>query len=142
MKALPALLFATAITAIIAIEMFVVGGNALLNKNSVPVLNSPPVSGASNAAASAPASDPQLAAAEHQIAQMQKLLNQYQTRDQQVQTELQQAAQKINDANAQLAQDNQQLQVFQQVLVALQQRGIIRITQDGEIQLLQSSSGF
>ena len=139
MKAFPALLFALAITAFIAIAMFVIGGNALLNTNSVPVLNSP-ASAASNA--SVPSSDLKLAAAEHQIANMQNLINQYQTREQQYQTELQQAAQKINDANAQLAQDNQQLQVFQQVLVALQQRGIIRITQDGQIQLLQGSSGF
>lgn len=140
MKAFPALLFALAITAIIVMAMLVVGGNALLNTNSVPVLNSPPASGASNA--SVPSSDLKLAAAEQRISDMQKLINQYQTREQQYQTELQQAAQKINDANSQLAQDNQQLQVFQQVLVALQQRGIIRITQDGQIQLLQGGNGF
>jgi peptidoglycan hydrolase CwlO-like protein len=139
MKAFPALLFALAITAIIAMAMLVVGGNALLNTNSVPVLNSP-ASTVSNA--SVPSSDLKLAAAEQRISDMQKLINQYQTREQQYQTELQQAAQKINDANSQLAQDNQQLQVFQQVLTALQQRGIIRITQDGQIQLLQGGDGF
>ena len=72
---------------------------------------------------------------------MQTLITQYQARENTYQTELKQAAQKVSDANAQLAQDNQQLQVFQQVLAALQQRGIIRITQDGTIELLQGS-GF
>jgi hypothetical protein len=146
MKAFPALLFALAITAIIAISMFVIGGNALLNQNTVPVLNAPPASGVSNASdpatsPSSTSSDPQLVAAQQQIAQMQNLLTQYQAHEQQYQTELKQAAQKVSDANAQLAQDNQQIQVFQQVLTALQQRGIIRITQDGTIELLQGS-GF
>lgn len=154
MKAFPALLFALAITAIIAIAMFIVGGNALLNQNTAPVLNAPPssgsvtnvsdpaVAGAASAATASTASDQQLAAAKQQIAQMQALLTQYQSREQTYQTELQQAAQKLSDANAQLAQTNQQLQVFQQVLTALQQRGIIRITQDGTIELLQSGNGF
>ena len=151
MKAFPALLFALAITAIIAISMFIVGGNALLNQNTSPVLNAPPAAntagaGISNASnpSTAPASgssDPQLAAAQQQIAQMQDLLNQYQAREKTYQTELKQAAQKLSDANAQLAQDNQQIQVFQQVLQALQQRGIIRITNDGTIELLQGG-GF
>jgi hypothetical protein len=146
MKAFPALLFALVMTAIIAISMFIVGGNALLNKNSVPVLNAPPssnVSDVSDPSSSNSTSDPQLTAAQQQIAQMQKLLTQYQAREQQYQTELKQAAQKVNDANTQLAQANQQLQVFQQVLMALQQRGVIRITQDGQIQLLRGSDdGF
>jgi hypothetical protein len=149
MKAFPALLFALAITAIIAISMFIVGGNALLNQNTAPVLNAPPAassSGISNASAPAAAgpsavSDPQLATAQQQITQMQDLLNQYQAREKTYQTELKQAAQKLSDANSQLAQDNQQIQVFQQVLQALQQRGIIRITQDGTIELL-SGGGF
>jgi hypothetical protein len=150
MKAFPALLFALAITAIIAISMFIVGGNALLNQNTAPVLNAPPAAppasgsgGISNASAPAAssASDPQLASAQQQIAQMQVLINQYQAREKTYQIELKQAAQKVSDANAQLAQDNQQIQVFQQVLQALQERGIIRITQDGTIELLQGG-GF
>jgi hypothetical protein len=152
MKAFPALLFALVITAIIGISMFIVGGNALLNQNTSPVLNAPPAastggSGISNASdpaaagAAAPASDPQLATQQQQIAQMQDLLNQYQAREKTYQTELKQAAQKLSDANSQLAQDNQQIQVFQQVLQALQQRGIIRITQDGTIELL-AGGGF
>jgi hypothetical protein len=149
MKAFPALLFALAITAIIGIAMFIVGGNALLNQNTAPVLNAPPAgaSGSSNAsdppaASSAQGgSDPQLAADQQQIAQMQNLINQYQAREKTYQTELKQAAQKVSDANAQLAQANQQLQVFQQVMQALQERGIIRITQDGTIELLQGG-GF
>jgi flagellar motor protein MotB len=155
MKAFPALLFALAITAIIAISMFIVGGNALLNQNTAPVLNAPPgaapqaappatsggVSNASDPPAASSAVDPQLAAAQQQIAQMQKLLTQYQAREKTYQTELKQAAQKLSDNNAQLAQVNQQLQVFQQVLQALQDRGIIRITNDGTIELLQGG-GF
>jgi septal ring factor EnvC (AmiA/AmiB activator) len=149
MKAFPALLFALAITAIIAIAMFVVGGNALLNQNTAPVLNAPPSSSSGitnvsdpSAAAGSTASDPQLAAAQQQITQMQTLISQYQSREQTYQSELKQAAQKVSDANAQLAQDNQQIQVFQQVLTALQQRGIIRITQDGTIELQQGDNGF
>jgi uncharacterized protein YlxW (UPF0749 family) len=127
MKILSALFFALVTTVIIAVTMLVIGGNALLNKNSVPILNSP-------AAAAIPKSaDAASTNLQQQVDQMQQLINQYQDREKQYQAELQQAAQQLNTANAQIGQDNQDAQVYQQVLTALQQRGLIRITSDGQI---------
>ncbi len=145
MKAFPAFLFALAMTAIIAISMLIIGGNALANHNTSPILNAPPASNIANvsdpSSNSSSSSDTQLKAAQQQINQMQQLINQYQTREQQYQNELKQAAQKVNDANAQLAQANQQLNVYQQVMQALQQRGIIQISQDGTIYLRGGGDG-
>jgi uncharacterized protein YlxW (UPF0749 family) len=87
MKILSALFFALVTTVIIAVTMLVIGGNALLNKNSVPILNSP-------AAAAIPKSaDAASTNLQQQVDQMQQLINQYQDREKQYQAELQQAAQ-------------------------------------------------
>jgi septal ring factor EnvC (AmiA/AmiB activator) len=133
MKAFPAVIFGLVITAAIGATMFVIGSNALLNKNSVPVANAP----ASSSPNVAPVNS---SADQQQFNQMQQLINQYQAREKQYQQELQQAAQRLNDANAQLTQSNQQLDQlnqslgqYQQLFQALQDRGIIRVGQDGSI---------
>jgi predicted nucleic acid-binding Zn-ribbon protein len=61
------------------------------------------------------------ASAQSQIAQLQAEIQQYQSREQQYQAELDQAGNLI--------------QSYQQVLLALQQSGLIRITRDGRILL-------
>jgi septal ring factor EnvC (AmiA/AmiB activator) len=121
MKAMPAILFALAITAVIAISMFAIGSNAIVNPSTVPVSNSP------NTAPGASAS------VQQQIDQMQKLINQYQSREQQYQSELSQAAQQLNQVNAQLNQASQSLQMYQQLVQELQNAGVIRITNDGRV---------
>ncbi len=134
MKPLPAILASLAITAVIAIGMLVIGANALLNPNTVPVAN------ASNSAATsggvAAVSDPSVvstpngATSDQQIAQLQALVKQYQDREAQYQTQLNNAAQQLDQAN-------QQLQSYQQLISALEQRGIIRLDQNGNITIFR-----
>ncbi len=156
MKTFPAILFALATTAVIAFSLFAVGANALLNKNSTPVLNSPGVSAVS--AASSQVDSQAVSAAADQQAQQQmqdqlnqrnQLVSQYQDREKQYQAQLKDAAQKLDDANNQLAQANQQIEQasqmvtsYQNVLSELQRRGLIRITSDGRILVGRSTSNF
>ncbi len=143
MKTLPAILFALGITAVVAIVMVVVGANALVNPNTVPVTNAPSSNVAaasfnSNSQASDPPSSSQSAqtaqtAQSQQLAQLQALVTQYQNREKQYQSELNQAIQQLNNANSQLQQDNQEIAQFQQLLQAMQQDGLITITSDGRI---------
>jgi biotin-(acetyl-CoA carboxylase) ligase len=119
MKRLQGLIAATFITALVAVGTVGIGVNALSNPNTVAVSNSP-AQAAQVSTAAAP--DPSAA----QIEQMQKIINQYQSREQQYQTEIKSLSQKLSDANATADQ-------ARQVLDALQQRGIIQITQDGRI---------
>lgn len=150
MKTFPAILFALATTAVIAFSLFAVGANALLNKNSTPVLSSPGVSDVS-AASSQAVSLPANAAADQQaqlkIDQLNQLVSQYQDREQQYQAQLKDAAQKLDEANTQLAQANQQVDqasqmitTYQNVLAELQRRGLIRITSDGRILIARGTS--
>ena len=141
MKPFPAILAALLITAVIGVSMFAIGGNALLNKNNVPMLNSP--AGVTDVSAASTSSTAPLPTdlTQQQMAQMQQLISQYQDREKQYQDQLSQAATQLNQANQQLAQANQDLQVYQQVLTALQQRGIIRITSDGQILLPRGLGG-
>jgi hypothetical protein len=124
MKPLPPILFALVMTGIVAGAMIIIGGSALFNKNSLPVVNSP-VAPTSQQVASA-ANDPQ-------NNQAQQLISQYQQREKQYQTQMNDAAQRLNQANQQLQQDNQAIQTYQQILVALQQRGLISVDQNGQI---------
>lgn len=119
MKRFQAILAALLTTAFIAFGMVVIGANAASNTNSVPVSNSP----SSTTAVMSPASATNVDA---QLSQMQDLIKQYQDREKQYQTEISNLSQKLSDANAQADQ-------LQQILVALQERGVIQITRDGRI---------
>ncbi|MCL4393621.1 MAG: taxilin [Chloroflexi bacterium] len=114
MKRLEAIVAATVVTAVIALAMLAVGLNALVNQNSVPVSNSPALASSATTAGTDPPS-------QAQIDQLKSLVAQYQSREQQYQT--------------QLSQENAQIQQLQNVLAQLQQRGVIRILNDGTIQL-------
>jgi hypothetical protein len=122
MKILPAIIAAFLITALVGMGMLVVGGNALFNQNTIPVTDSPQAVGA----ASSGSQLNQPAADQLSVQQMQSLVQQYQQREKQYQAELNTAAQRLTQAN-------QQAQSYQQVLEALAQQGIIRITADGQI---------
>ncbi len=134
MKNFKAILFALSVTIVLGASMFIIGTNALANKNSVPMVNSPQQA-ASTSSAAVSASD------QKQIAQLQALVKQYQDREQQYQAQLNAAAQKINDTNSQLNNAAQELQQYQQLLTALAQRGVIRITNSGQI-FIPSAGGF
>jgi biotin-(acetyl-CoA carboxylase) ligase len=121
MKRLQGLIAATFITGIVALGMVGIGVNATTNPNSVAVSDSP--AKASQVSAKV-APDPSAA----QIDQLQNLIKQYQSREQQYQTEIKSMSQKLSDANATADQ-------ARQILQALQERGIIQITQDGRILL-------
>ena len=122
MKRLQGLIAATLITGIVAVGMVGIGVNAVSNPNSVAVSDSP-AQAAPMAQAVANATSNQSAA---QIEQLQNLIKQHQNREQQYQTEIKSLSQQLSDASATADQ-------AQQVLQALQERGIIQITRDGRI---------
>ena len=119
MKKLRGLIAATFVTAIVGLGIVGIGVNAVSNPTSVAASNSPTTA----AQASTSTATDQAAA---QIQQLQNLIKQYQSREQQYQTEIKSLSQKIADGNAEVSQ-------AQQVLQALQERGIIQITRDGQI---------
>ena len=159
MKTVPAIIAALGITAVVALGMLLIGTNALFNPNAGPVFNSPSTVQAAAPATAAPATPASAGAsagaassagatspdAQQQIAQLQALVQQYQDREKQYQTELNQAAQKINQANQQASQANQTAQDYQNILMQLQQMGVISISANGQITVNRSrasNSGF
>lgn len=111
MKHLSALLTALLITIVIGFGIFVIGVNALTNKNTVPLQNSP-ATGAAITSNSTSAGDP--AAASSNVQQLQ---------------------QEVTTLQAQLNQADQAIQQYQSLLQVLQQRGVIAIDQNGNIYL-------
>ena len=124
-KSFMPVLVALLITACVGVSMFAIGGAALFNKNGVSVSNSPAQS-SDVAVLNSPQST-------GQVDQMQTLISQYQDHEQQYQQREQQLQDQLAQANAQLQQDQQTIQQFQSLLTALQQRGVIRITNDGRV---------
>jgi len=116
-KQYTALLVAFAVTICMAAGMLLVSGSALLNKNGLPVANSP---------AQATATAEIKSAEQAQIQQLQSLVTQYQTREVKYQSELQNAGQQLQQSSSQLRQ-------YQMLLAALQNRGYITIDGNGQI---------
>jgi peptidoglycan hydrolase CwlO-like protein len=125
-KPFMAALIALLITACVGISIFVIGGAAFINKDGVQASNSPAQTSIVNT------SQP----SDH-VGQLQNLISQYQDREQQYQQREQQLQQQLAQANAQIQQDQQTLQQVQSLLGALQQRGLIRLTNDGRIIITQ-----
>jgi peptidoglycan hydrolase CwlO-like protein len=123
-KQLPALIAAVLMTVFIALVMVVTSANALLNKNAVDPSNSASTSAATEAASNA---------SQAQIKQLQDRINEYAQREQQYQQREQQAQQTISNDQQQLQQAALQVQQIQQLLSALQDRGLIRIQNNGTI---------
>jgi ATP-dependent protease HslVU (ClpYQ) peptidase subunit len=134
MKALPAILAALATTVVVGVAMLLIGGNALLNRNTLPISNSPSITNISSVSAATGSTD-------QQVAQLQSLVQQYQQREQQYQAQLNEAANRLNQDNQQLAQAQQDLQSYQQLISMLQQSGVIRITADGQVYILRGGRG-
>lgn len=140
MKTLPAILASLTITIVIAFAMVAIGANALFNKNTVPIVDA--------ASSDAPTSSIIQSADQTQPEQPQSLIQQYQDREKQYQAQLQELSQRLQEANQQLQQanqvaqqDGQAVQTLQQVLIELQQRGVIRITNDGQIIVMAHEGG-
>jgi peptidoglycan hydrolase CwlO-like protein len=118
-KQYTALLVAFAVTICMGAGMLLVSGSALLNKNGLPVANSP-----SQATATAEVKSAEQA----QIQQLQSLVAEYQTREVKYQTELSTAGQQLQQATDQIRQ-------YQMLLAALQNRGIISIDASGRVSI-------
>ena len=116
MKHFTALLAALGMTAIVGLALLGIGLNAMVNRNVVQTQDAP--SGATTSQISV--------ASSNQLDQMQSLIQQYQARDQQYQSQLNTVLQQLNQRNAQLQQ-------FTQLLLELQNRGLILIQPDGTI---------
>ena len=114
-----ALLAAFAITLCMGAGMLLVSGSALINKNGVPVADSP---------AAATATAQAKTAEQAQIQQLQSMVAEYQTREVKYQSELQSAGQDLQRAN-------NQMQQYQLLLMALQNRGYINIEPNGQISI-------
>ena len=121
-KQVVAFLSAFIITAIVALSMLVVGVNAASNPNGVAASNSPTTATAVGVSSSTDNS-------QAQIAQLQSLVAQYQARDQQYQAAL-------SSDNQQLAQASQEMQMIQQLLLYLQNHGLIQINSQGQITVI------
>lgn len=115
-KQIPAIIASLLITLAIALGMFVMGGDAVLNPNGVPVQNTP---GAVSTA------DPS-STTQSQLQQLQSLVTQYQQREQQYQSEL-------SAAQTQLDQATTTIQQYQRLLQALQNCGLITIDNSGRV---------
>ena len=140
-KQLPALIAAVLMTGFIALAMVVTSANALLNKNGVDPANSPSTSTVAT-------TDPVSSADQAQIQQLQNRINEYAQREQQYQQREQQYQQTVQQYQQTLANDQQQIQQaamqvqqIQQLLAALQQRGLIRIQPDGTILIAGGGRG-
>jgi predicted Rossmann fold nucleotide-binding protein DprA/Smf involved in DNA uptake len=138
MKQVQAIIAALVITAFTGLGIFAIGSNAFLNTNTVPIQNSPNDANTAVVTTTGASAESQVAvdaATQAQLKQMQDLVTQYQAREKQYQTELADAAQKLKDATSQAQQAAQQVQQYQDILMQLQQRGVIRVTADGQIQI-------
>ena len=116
MKHATALIAAFLITIVVGLGMFVIGGNAALNKDGSTPLDSPQQSSSAD-----PVDNNQ-----SRIDQLQSLVTQYQQREQQYQNELNTAQQQLDQANATIGQ-------YQQLFQALIQRGVIQVDQSGRV---------
>jgi hypothetical protein len=125
MKIVPAIIAAFFITALVAAGMLIIGGNALINQNTIPLDNSPQTNTIETSSTQDQTSHTAVTD-QQKIQQLHNLVQQYQAREKQYQTQLNDAAQRIN-------QENQQMESYQQLLTALQRQGIIRITNDGQV---------
>ena len=109
MKKLSALLAALVITGVIGLGILVIGVSALANRNTVALQDAPNASLASSNIGNTTVSSDLSA------------------------SEVQQLRQQVSDTQAQLDQANLTIQQYQALLLALQQRGVITIGEDGRI---------
>jgi peptidoglycan hydrolase CwlO-like protein len=116
---------AMVITLCVGLVPLAISVNAFTNKNTAPLKDSP---------SSVNISDPS-SGSQDQVAQLQNLVNQYQSREQQYQQREQQYQSRLATAQQQLDQANQNLQQYQQLVIYLQNVGLIRIDQSGRISI-------
>jgi peptidoglycan hydrolase CwlO-like protein len=121
-----AALIALLMTACVGTSVFAIGESALMNKNGIPPANS---------AAQASTVADRNASPGSELDELRSLVSQYQDREQQYQERERQLQAQLAQANAQIQQDQEMVQQVQRLLGALQERGMISITNDGRILL-------
>lgn len=125
MNRFKALVAATLVTALIACGMLAVGMSAIRDRPLVAAAsaaeNTSAISGGNESGA--------------HVQQLQNLVQQYQAREKQYQSQLQDLNQQLDQANQQLDGANAQVSQYEQLLQALQARGVIQITADGRIRV-------
>jgi TolA-binding protein len=119
MKHASAITTALIITAIIALGIMVVGVSAFTNKNVVPLQNSPNASSANSSTNLGTNSAQSSGSTSAQVQQLQ---------------------QQVNDLQSQLSQASQIIGQYQNLILVLQQRGVISIDSNGNIYLPQGGS--
>ncbi|MFL7894190.1 MAG: hypothetical protein ACK2UM_02545 [Anaerolineales bacterium] len=121
-RTLPAVVAALGMTVFIGLAVLALGLNALFNKNisTVQAATLPEQSTVADQAANQ---------------DLQSLVSQYQEREVQYQDQLLQASNQINE----ISQQNQQ---YRQLIQALQNAGVIQITQDGQVLLSRPAPRF
>src|SRR5450759_892905 len=138
MKKLQAFIAALIVTGLIGVAIFAIGSNAVANASvSTAKQQATTIDQAANVTVSSQSATD----AATQIAQLKNLIAQYQSRETQYKTNLDKANQQLSLANQQFSDATQHVQSLQNVLVQLQQRGIISIQSDGSIQLLVRGRG-
>jgi septal ring factor EnvC (AmiA/AmiB activator) len=125
MKQISAVIAALVMTLLTGAAIAVIGGNAYLNSNTLPIENAP---GQASTTTPAPATVSQQSesASQEQVKQLQNLIAQYQAREKQYQDQLNEATQRLQQANSEIQQ-------YQDLLSALQDRGVIRVGRGGQI---------
>jgi predicted PurR-regulated permease PerM len=113
MKQLSALFSALIITAMIGLGVLIIGLSAFTNQNTVAVQNSATDRTANTNVVASSAS---------------------------TSSETEQLRLQVSDLQTQLDQATQTVQQYQNLILALQQRGVISITQDGRVFIPQSST--
>lgn len=122
MKHASAITTALIITAVIALGIMVVGVSAFTNKNVVPLQNSPNASSANTGTSSNANSSANTAQSSGSTS-----------------SQIQQLQQQVNDLQNQLNQASQIIAKYQNLLLVLQQRGVISIDSNGNIYLPQGN---
>ncbi|NJD60494.1 MAG: hypothetical protein C3F13_03365 [Anaerolineales bacterium] len=119
MKHFSAITTALIITAVLGLGIVVIGVSAFTNTNTVPLQNTPNTGLTSNRLSNNTSASQNLAANPAQVQQLQ---------------------QEVNALQSQLQQASQAIQQYQNLLLVLQQRGVISIDENGNIFLPQGSS--
>jgi hypothetical protein len=132
-KKLTALMAAFLSTICIAVAIVAIGGAALFNPNGVAAAQS-----ASQVTTASPSST---AASNAEVQQLQGLVAQYQGREKQYQAREVQYQQQLQQEGQQIQQAQQQMESVRQLLFALQQRGLIAISGDGQIVITSHGEG-
>lgn len=122
-KRLVAIFAAVLMTGCLGASILAIGGAAFFNPSGGTAANS-----RSQMSAPAPGAVQQV-----QLQQLQSLVSQYQSRESQYQAREQQYQQQLDRTAAEVQQARLQTQQIQQLLNALQQRGLISVTSDGQI---------